>query len=169
MERRRLFDFRYIPQERRRGNRIGAAVVLAAIAVYFLISRYGFSVGRVTDVSMQPTLEPGRLFLVQRYVYRLRIPRRGELVVFRAPGHPRWLYVKRVAAVAGEEISFSAGKVVVNGRPMEEPYVKGETHPERPPVRIPAGFVFVLGDNRTESEDSRHFGAVPVRELVGKI
>lgn len=169
VERRRFFSFRYVPSERRRSNHRGAFTLLAAVFLFFLCSRTVLSTGRVTDVSMRPTLSEGQFLLINRYVYRWASPRRGEIVVLRTPGKPRWLYVKRVVGLAEETLAIRNGRVVIDGKPLNEPYARGSTGPDMEPVRIPSDSVFVLGDNRAESEDSRHFGVVARAQLVGKV
>jgi len=71
--------------------------------------------------------------------------------------------------LAGETLAIQNGRVVIDGKPLNEPYARGSTGPDMEPVRIPSDSVFVLGDNRAESEDSRHFGAVATAQLVGKV
>lgn len=168
-EKRGLFSFRYVPRERRRSNHRGAFALLAAVLFFFFCSRMVLSTGRVTDVSMRPTLQEGRFLLINRYTYRFAAPRRGEIVVLQSPGKPRWLYVKRVVGLGGETLAIQNGRVVIDGKPLNEPYARGSTEPDMEPVRIPPGSVFVLGDNRAESEDSRHFGTVAVTRLMGKV
>lgn len=168
-ERRRFFHSRFLFRERRRGNRRALLGLAAAVAAFWLCDRYGLGAGRVTDVSMLPTLPQGRYLLVNKWTYRLRGPRRGEIVTLHPPGQERWSYVKRVVGMSGETLTIHSGRVYVDGRPLEEPYAVGETQPEMGPIRIPEGSYFVLGDNRAESEDSRRFGSVPRSGIFGKI
>lgn len=144
-------------------------VLVLSIPAFLLCERYGVSAGRVTDLSMLPTLKPGGYFLVNRFIVRLAPIRRGDIVVIRPVSHPRWYYVKRVIAVGGETLSVSEGRVWVDGHALEEPYLSGRTEPEMPPRRIPEGSYFLMGDNRMNSEDSRTFGPVPAERIVGKI
>ena len=98
-------------------------VLVLSIPAFLLCERYGVSAGRVTDLSMLPTLKPGGYFLVNRFIVRLAPIRRGDIVVIRPVSHPRWYYVKRVIAVGGETLSVSEGRVWVDGRALEEPYL----------------------------------------------
>ena len=156
-------------RERRRHTRFWAVALGLSIPAFLFCEQYVVSAGRVTDLSMFPTLKPGGYFLVNRFIVRLAPIRRGDVVVIQPANHPHWYYVKRVIAVGGETLSISKGQVMVNGRPLEEPYLNGRTEPEMPPHRIPEGFYFLMGDNRMNSEDSRTFGAVPTERIAGKI
>ncbi len=167
--RRQFFHPRFLPRERRKGN-IRALLGLAfGIALFLLCDRYLLGAGKVTDVSMLPTLPQGRYLLIHKWTYRLRPPRRGEIVVLRPPGETRWSYVKRVVGLAGETLSIRSGEVFVDDRLLREPYALGKTYPEMEPLRIPESAYFVLGDNRADSEDSRQFGPVPRGRILGKI
>lgn len=168
-ERRGFFSWRFIRPERRRSTRRWAIVLLALIPLFFLTERYVVGTGIVTDVSMLPTLPEGRYFLVLKFPFRLRPPQRGEIVVFRSPKNPRWRYIKRVIAVEEDVVQIAGGILRLNGRPLREPYVRGATGPEGGPLTVPKGHLFLLGDNRLNSEDSRQFGAVPVNRVEGKV
>ena len=169
MERRAFFRWHFVPFDRRRHNRFWAVALALSIPAFLLCERYGVSAGRVTDLSMLPTLKPGGYFLVNKFIVRLAPIRRGDIVVIQPADHPRWYYVKRVVAVGGETLSISEGRVWVDGHVLEEPYLSGTTEPEMPPRRIPEGSYFLMGDNRMNSEDSRAFGPVPRERIAGKI
>lgn len=123
----------------------------------------------VHGVSMQPTLRDGdRLLLV---VYRdppVRVDR-GTAVVFEDDGGRR--SVKRVVGVTGDEIALRDGVLEIDGRPAEEPYLSARRLDGvyTRPVTVPAGSVYLLGDNRTSSVDSRELGPVPLDRLVGRV
>lgn len=168
-ERRRFFRLSFLLHERRRGNRRALLGLVAVVALFGLCDRYLLGTGRITDVSMLPTLPQGRYLVIDKWSYQVRAPRRGEIVVFKPPGQTRWSYIKRVVGLSGETLSIRSGRVHVEDRPLEEPYAIGKTDPEMGPIRIPEGSYFVLGDNRAGSEDSRHFGAVPRTRILGKI
>lgn len=106
--------------------------------------------------------------LVNKVVYRLRQPERGDIIVFRYPYDPRRDFIKRVVAVAGEDVMVKNGVVMVNGSPLSEPYVLHPGGPDFALRKVPEGTVFVLGDNRSGSEDSRSFGFVDLRLIKGK-
>lgn len=168
-ERRAFFNWRFVPFERRRNNKRGAVILLLSISLFLLCEHTVVSAGRVKDVSMLPTLRPGKYFLINKYSIRFSGLQRGDVVVFRPSNHPRWYYVKRVVGLGGETLSISEGRVMINGLPLEEPYTVGPTEPEMKPRRIPDDSFFLIGDNRANSEDSRRFGPVPRDRVEGKI
>ncbi len=168
-ERRSFFNWRFLWKERRKGYRFWALALLASIPGFFLSHQYVLATGRVTDVSMLPTLSEGQIFLIHKWIYHLHRPQRGDVVVFRPPRQDRWRYVKRVIAAEGDSIFIREGTVFLNGEPLKEPYARGRTTPEMESLSIPAGTCFVLGDNRPESEDSRQFGPLPLSRIEGKL
>ena len=168
-ERRSFFDWQYSQVERRRSNKQWAVILLLSIPFFLFCERYVVGVGCIKDISMLPTLTPGKYFLVNKYSVRFSGPRRGDVVVVRPENHPRWHYVKRVIGLGGENLSISQGRVIINGRPLEEPYIREPTEPEMKPLQIPEGSYFLMGDNRSNSEDSRSFGSVPRNRVEGKI
>lgn len=165
---RKLFNPRYIHPERRR-SRNWALVAVGSMAMFLVVQRHVIGAGIVTDVSMLPTLREGSYFLINKYIYHLRRPRRGEIVIFRKNPLETEYYVKRVVALEGDEVSVREGRVHLNGMPLEEPYAHGSTHPDTAPLVIPKGFCFLLGDNRADSEDSRHFGCIALDQIEGKL
>jgi signal peptidase I len=146
---------------------VGAALVLA-----FLLALRAFALTPfvVRGESMSPTLAAGEEVLVDKLAYAFSSPRPGQIVVFRPPlPGARVDYVKRVVAVAGESVGMVRGRLYVNGRPVAEPYVRWRGGASYPTVLVPPGDVFVLGDDRPVSLDSRYFGPVPVRDIVGQV
>ncbi len=124
---------------------------------------------RVHADSMRPTLQSGDEIIVDRLSLVLRDPHRGELVVANSPNGG--LVVKRVAGLGGDTIGIEDGVLVVNGKERREGYVDyGSVDGFYfGPVDVPPGEVFLLGDNRANSEDSRDFGAVREDEVVGRV
>jgi signal peptidase I len=146
-------------------------VVLAVLAAALVVTRVFFFEPFETDgPSMVPTLHSGDQVLVDKRAYRHRLPRRGDLVVFRAPGTGD-VTLKRAIGLPGDSVAIEDGRLVVNGRRQREPY----TDPDAidsvffGPVRVRAGTVFLLGDNRLDSRDSRDFGAVAADDLIGRV
>lgn len=166
--RRTWFDRRYVGTERRRANRLGL-ILFGSLALTVAVQHVVIGVGIVTDKSMLPTLHAGEYFLINKYRYRVSRPRRGDIVVLRPRRYESEEYVKRVIALPGETLQFMGGRVYLNGAPLHEPYAVGQTWPDLGPLRIAPDTYYVLGDNRLNSEDSRRFGAVPRRNLAGKI
>jgi len=129
----------------------------------------GFQAFQVSSSSMNETLDLGDRFMADRWYYRKRSPERGNLVVIRTKA----LVVKRVIAVAGDTIESREGLVSVNQKELDEPYVQhtGGAPPEMQtfgPLTVPFGKVFVMGDNRDRSYDSRHLGPLDVGLIVAK-
>lgn len=125
---------------------------------------------RVTSVSMSPTLGVGDHILVDKLTGRWRDPAIGDLVVFPEPGGGA-LAVKRVVALGGQSVALEDGLLHVDGVPRDEPTIdhRGVDSVYFGPVSVPDGSVFVLGDNRGESIDSRTYGAIRVEDLVGRV
>ncbi len=152
---------------------------MAAIAVLAFFS-IGVEIAIVPTPSMEPTIMVGDHLLINKALYGPRIPfthmrlpalrrvRRGEIVSVQVPEHTRYVLVKRVVAVSGDEVEMRNGTVYVNHFPLTEHYAKDD-HPESfTPMIVPAGAVFLLGDNRSDSEDSRVFGPVPAANVIGE-
>jgi signal peptidase I len=118
--------------------------------------------------SMEPTIHVGRVLVVDLDAYRSAAPQRGDIVAFRTDGQ---LSVKRVIGLAGDVVEERRGKVLVNGEPLDEPYVRpDDASVSLGPWTMPAGYVFVMGDNRPNSNDSRYgMGPIPLRALVGMV
>ena len=126
---------------------------------------------RIPSESMVPTLEIGDRILANKFIYRFSEPKRGDIVVFDGvEGEEDQTLVKRVVGVAGDTIRVWNGTLYVNDEPQEEPYLNKESPPEGSfgPTKVPRRHVFVMGDNRGNSGDSRVFGPVPVRNVRGE-
>jgi signal peptidase I len=118
--------------------------------------------------SMQPNMVQGYRFMVEKVSYQFHLPQRGDIVVVDRPEGEVDL-VKRVMGLPGETVEVRAGHVFINGQPVEEPWVRYFGGPEYGPAQIPNGFVFILGDNRPASRDSRAIGPVELSTVVGKV
>jgi signal peptidase I len=143
-----------------------ALAVLAVVALrLFVLEPF-----RIPSESMAPTLRSGDQVLVDKRAYRGGAPHRGDLAVFHAPRTGEIL-LKRVVAVGGDTVGIEDGVLVVDGRRPREPYADPDAIDSVyfGPVRVRRGTVFVLGDNRANSEDSRDFGAVPTSRLIGRV
>ena len=143
----------------------------AAFAIAFALRTYVVQPYVVPTGSMLPTIQLGDQLLANKLVYRLRRPEPGDIAVFDDPTKTVPTLIKRVIAVGGQTVDVHDGKVWVNGKALAEPYTHGEpTYPGplKLPVRIPAGDVWMMGDNRTSSEDSRWFGPVPISTVRGE-
>lgn len=121
--------------------------------------------------SMSPTIHPGDRVLVNKLQYRFSKPHRGDIVVFPDPTHTTPLLIKRIVAVGGDVVDVQDGYLLVNGKRVSERYTHGrptEPGPTHFPLYIPHGSVYLMGDNRTDSHDSRWFGPQPASALKGK-
>lgn len=124
----------------------------------------------IPSESMLPTFEVGDRIFVNKFIYRLRAPKQGDIVVFKSIEGEQEDLIKRVVGVPGDTISLANGTLLVNGVAKEEPYVNHQV-PDLSsfgPISVPEGKVFVLGDNRTNSRDSRFFGALPIEDIEGE-
>jgi signal peptidase I len=124
---------------------------------------------RVESISMQPTLYPGDYVIVNKLAYRFKgNPDRGDVIVFRYPPNPEAIpYIKRVIGLPGDRIHVANGKVYVNDQSVIEPYLVVPTN-RGGDWTVPAGQLFVMGDNRNNSSDSRSWGYVPLENIIGR-
>ena len=122
----------------------------------------------VEGASMEPTLHPHQYVVVDTLAPSIRIPRRGEVIIFRYPRNPSVEYVKRVIGLPGEVISIARGHVYVNNQTLDEPYIRDQPRYFWGPAAVPAKSLFVLGDNRNSSSDSHLWGAVPFGNVIGR-
>jgi len=138
------------------------AVLAALIAAFFV------RLPQVTGLSMEPHIRSGEYVLINTFAYRFGVPAHGEIVAFRHEGDARAVFIKRVIGVPGDRIRIERGRVYVNDTALDEPYVRHFDNRTFAEVKVPASSVYVLGDNRAESEDSRAFGPVSDSMLVGR-
>jgi signal peptidase I len=158
---------------RRVGREIVAGIrTLVSAAVYAtLIVTFGFQVARVDGLSMAPTLEDRDRLIVDKLVYEVGDPRPGDIVMLYYPVNPDKMFVKRVIAREGDIVRIVDGRVYINNEPLHDDYVISEfrSHDDFGPQIVPQGYYFVMGDHRNNSSDSRHWGMVPKKYIVGKV
>lgn len=140
------------------------AAVLALVARTYLVSSY-----LVLGDSMNPNLHDGERVFITRVTLRQGVPERGDIVVFRYPLDPSREFVKRVIGLPGDEVEVRQGRLYVNGSFVVEGYRIVKDRSSMPDTRVPEGDLFVLGDNRPVSEDSRYFGFVPLENVRGEV
>lgn len=145
---------------------VAIAGVTALFIIHFIVRTFYIPSG-----SMIPTLQVRDFILVNEFIYRFKEPERGDIIVFKPPPEAHAgdkEFIKRVIGLPGDTISIEDGKVYVNGKPLEEPYVKFKPDYYFAPRTVPRGHLFVMGDNRPSSADSHIWGFLPRENILGK-
>ncbi|MCL8209314.1 MAG: signal peptidase I [Actinomycetia bacterium] len=145
-----------------------AETILLALVLAFLLRTFVLESFQVSGSSMYPTLLNGQGVLVFKLAYLFQPPETGQIVVFRAPVTPNEDWIKRVIATPGEVVSIRRGQVYLDGKKLDEPYIRRNYAYNYGPARVPPGSLFVLGDNRPVSRDSRYFGFLKDSAVRGK-
>lgn len=144
-------------------------VVVIAFALAFLIKTFVVGNFWIPSESMLPTIEVNDKVVVTNFSYWFEGPQRGDVVVFKYPLDTKKDYIKRCIGVPGETIEFRDSKLYVNGELVEEPYLpEGLTFEDYGPVVVPEGQYFMCGDNRNNSADSRAWGFLDEKLIIGK-
>lgn len=145
------------------------AFAIAVVTILFILIFVAQSF-LVKGSSMDPTLQDGERLIVNKFIYKFRTPRTGEIIVFKYPGDLSKKFIKRVIGEPGDTVSIQNSKVYVNGRALDEPYILEKMDSDYEFVTVPEGTIFVLGDNRNGSRDSRYsdVGFVPLGNVVGR-
>ena len=162
------------------------SILFAAILVFGIIRPFIVQAFKIPSGSMRPTLMEGDKLFVNKFIYRFRAPHRGDIIVFKYPGNPydpsepksekKKDFIKRLAAFEGEVVEIHDGKILVNGKVLDEtmPFAKFYYFNHDPfgspaqKVKVPKDSYFVLGDNSANSRDSRFWGFVPKKNVLGK-
>ena len=149
----------------------GVQTLVSAAVYATLIVTFVVQVARVDGLSMAPTLEDHDRLIVNKLVYELGDPRPGDIVMLYYPLNPDKMFVKRVIAKEGDTVRIVDGRVYVNDIPLHDDYVPEEfrSHDDWGPQIVQQGYYFVMGDHRNNSSDSRHWGPVPKKYIVGKV
>lgn len=144
-------------------------LLISAFASVLIIT-FLYQPVRVEGTSMLPGLEDSDRLFINKFVYHFTAIERGDIVVFRSPVDLERSYIKRVIALPGDHLRIDHGHVVVNGKPVHEPYVPVEYRDSNSiaEVTVPEGCYFMMGDHRNISYDSRAFGPVPRSLIYGK-
>ena len=143
-------------------------IVIPVVAA-LLIHQYLFTFARVDGDSMLDTLHENNIMGVSRLHYRLNEPQRGEIITCNYPGEGSKLFVKRIIGLPGETVELRAGTVYINGEPIDEPYLTRVSGDDFGPYQVGEDEVFVMGDNRPVSRDSRSVGAISLDDLYGRV
>jgi signal peptidase I len=149
----------------------GLQTLVSAGVYATVIVTFGFQVARVDGLSMSPTLEDHDRLIVNKLVYEIGDPLPGDIVMLYYPLNPDKMFVKRIIAKEGDSVRIVDGRVFVNDVPLHDEYVPTafRSHDDWGPKVIDQGYYFVLGDHRNNSSDSRHWGSVPKKYIVGKV
>lgn len=150
-------------------------VVVFAVAIFLFVYLLILQPHKIKGDSMQPNFPDGEFLLADKVTYRLRTPKRGDVIVFQAPVAPDEEYIKRIIGLPGENVKILGGKVYINDKLLDESYLKstlvtgpGNFAKEGEEIKVPSNYFFVLGDNRPASSDSRSWGFVPFKSINGK-
>lgn len=150
--------------------------IVPAILIALLINLFLAQATRVYGQSMEPNLHTDQRLIVEKLSYNrymrqylnLDGPKHGDVVVIRLKSQGNELLIKRVIGMPGDVIEIHDGQVFVNNIPLNEPYLATMTPGYYGPITVPPLHIFVLGDNRNFSNDSRNFGTVPLKDVVGR-
>lgn len=152
-----------------------AETIVVAVGLALVIRTFIMGVYKIPTGSMRPTLMEHDRILVNKFLYHFREPERGEVIVFWYPEDPKRAFIKRLIALGGDTIQLRNGEVLVNGYPLELPKVTHEPYSNignwgaaGDQIHVPPGSLYVLGDNSPASKDSRYWGFVPRKYLIGK-
>jgi signal peptidase I len=143
------------------------STLLPALLVALLIQAFLVQSTIVYGQSMEPNLRTDQRLMVEKISYRVHGPRRGDIVVLQDPTGGPIPLVKRVVGLPGERITLAHGRVYVDGALLDEPYLDQGTAGEGRSWLVPPMQIFVMGDNRSHSKDSRYFGTVPLDAVIG--
>lgn len=147
------------------------AVILALIIRTFIVQAFKIPTG-----SMRPTLMEGDRILVNKFIYKFKEPKRGDIVVFRSPEDKKKDFIKRLVALPGETLEISNGMILIDNRVVDKDsvireryyYNRGDFGIEGQAIEVPEDVYYVLGDNSISSRDSRYWGFLPKKYLIGK-
>jgi signal peptidase I len=143
--------------------------ILPALLIALLINVFVGQATRVEGQSMEPSLHTDQRLVVEKVSYRFHGPQRFDIVVLKLPSQDDELLIKRVIGLPGETVEIQDGAVYIDGQPLDEPFITASTRGGRyTKVTVPPLHVFVMGDNRNHSNDSRSFGPVPLENIVGR-
>jgi signal peptidase I len=164
------------PEERRTPKKVGGflefliILAVAFVLVFGFVRPFVLEAFRIPSESMVPTLEVGDRVFVNKFIYRFSEPERGDIIVFESVNGGEEELIKRVVALPGDEVEVRNGTLLVNGEEQEEPYLNRGLpfNGSYGPTEVPGGEVFVMGDNRANSADSRVFGPLPVENIEGE-
>jgi len=157
----------------KRTRKAGGAVreiveTLVLTALIFLGVRVLVQNYKVEGFSMEPTLADGQYLLINKIGMHFHQPDRGDIIVFEYPLDPSKSFVKRVIGLPGDTVEIRDQKTIVDGKILNEPYIKAPENAIYPRTTVPPNEYFVMGDNRNNSSDSRSWGMLPAKDIIGE-
>ncbi|MCL6519770.1 MAG: signal peptidase I [Armatimonadetes bacterium] len=169
----RLWLGRYKNVTAKSAAEIVESVLIAIVLVFLIIRPFIIQAFFIPSGSMEPTLLVHDHILVNKFIYRFKEPQRGDIIVFKAPENATTDgverdYIKRLIGLPGDVIEVRNGILYRNGKPVREPYIKEPMDYEMPPFKVPKGMLFVMGDNRNDSNDSHRWGPLDRNRVLGK-
>lgn len=145
-------------------------------SIFIMLYLFIMQPNQVKGASMEPSFQSGDYIFTSKITYKFRPPQRGDVIVFRSPKNPDIDYIKRIIGLPSDKILIQNGIVSVNGNPLQESYISATTNlwdggfvKDAVPITIPEGELFVMGDNRPRSSDSREFGPIPIDAIIGQV
>lgn len=150
-------------------------VIVFAVAIFLFLYLLVLQPHKIKGASMEPNFPNGEYLLTDKVTYRFGEPKRGDVIVFKAPTGDGEEYIKRIIGLPGEKIAVRNGQVILNGKELDEKYIPeisptygGAFLQENETFTIPEGHYFVLGDNRPHSSDSRSWGTITKDKITGR-
>ena len=157
------------------GLRENFSLIAIALVLAFLIRTFIAEPRYIPSDSMVPTLLTGDRLVVEKVSYYFHPPKFGDIIVFQPPEElqnrgylKNQAFIKRVIGEPGNIININKGKVYLNGQALEEDYIAEPPNQPFPPVKVPPDKLFVMGDNRNDSNDSRYWGFLPNKNVIGR-
>lgn len=145
-------------------------------SIFIVVYLFILAPNQVKGASMEPTFQSGDYILTSKITYKFRTPQRGDVIVFKSPKNPDIDYIKRIIGLPGDTLVVKSGRLYINDMLADESYVatitnlwEGGYMKDGLPVIVPEGMIFVMGDNRPRSSDSREFGPVPLESIIGDV
>ena len=145
-------------------------------SIFIVIYLFILSPHQVKGASMEPTFESGDYILTSKITYKFRSPEKDDVIVFKSLKNPEIDFIKRVIAIQGQKVKIINSNVLVDDHTLQELYISAPTTlfeggfiQNGIEVTVPEGYLFVMGDNRPRSSDSRDFGFIPMKGVIGKV
>ena len=145
-------------------------------SIFVVVYLFIMQPNQVKGPSMEPTFHSGEYIFTSKVTYKFRPMERGDVIVFKSPKNPDQEYIKRIIGLPGDTVKVRGGEVYVNGAQVNETYISDKTSvfeggfaQEDVPITVPSGKLFVMGDNRPHSSDSREFGPIDQESLIGQV